>query len=162
MTIFSLNLAENYQPINELYQTADHPVLSLKVSIQNGGSQRRVNSAAFGSPRGKPARNTRHLTWRGGRGDASKQPGRYRTSQAAAQGTPRCAGAACPRTAAVTAGAAPTGGLQPSTDIATNNIIHVSIQPPASQRPAANRTQDVYSKEKSHQYCSYQQLINIY
>jgi hypothetical protein len=25
-----LNLAENYQPINELYQTADHPALSPK------------------------------------------------------------------------------------------------------------------------------------
>jgi hypothetical protein len=47
----------------------------------------------------------------------------------------------CPRTTAVTAGAAATGDLQPSTDIATNNIIHVSIQPPASQRPDANRTQ---------------------
>ncbi len=29
-------------------------------------------------------------------------------------------------------GAAVTGDLQPSTDITTNNIIHVSIQPPAS------------------------------
>ncbi len=28
LTIFSLNLAENYQPVNELYQTADHPALS--------------------------------------------------------------------------------------------------------------------------------------
>jgi hypothetical protein len=43
----------------------------LKVTIQNGASQWRVNSAAFGPPRGKPARNTRHLTWRGGgEGDA--------------------------------------------------------------------------------------------
>jgi len=25
-----LNLAENYQPVNELYQTADHPALSPK------------------------------------------------------------------------------------------------------------------------------------
>jgi hypothetical protein len=30
LTIFSLNLAENYQPVNELYQTADHPALSPK------------------------------------------------------------------------------------------------------------------------------------
>jgi hypothetical protein len=34
-----------------------------------------------------------------------------------------------------------TGDLQPSTDITTNNIIHVSIQPPTSQRPAADQTQ---------------------
>jgi hypothetical protein len=38
-------------------------------------------------------------------------------------------------------GVAATGDLQPSTDIATNNIIHFSIQPPASQRPAADLTQ---------------------
>jgi len=56
-------------------------------------------------------------------------------------GDARCAGAACPFTPAITGGAAVTGDLQPSTDITTNNIIHVSIQPPASQRPAANRTQ---------------------
>jgi hypothetical protein len=46
------------------------PPSPLKVAIQNGGSQRWVNSAAFGSPRGKPTRNTRHLTWRVGEGDA--------------------------------------------------------------------------------------------
>ena len=28
MTVFSLNLAANHQPVNELYQTADHPALS--------------------------------------------------------------------------------------------------------------------------------------
>ena len=32
------------------------------------GSQRRVNLAGLGSPRGKPAENTRHLTWRAGGG----------------------------------------------------------------------------------------------
>jgi len=26
-----LNLAENYQPVNELYQTADHPALSPRI-----------------------------------------------------------------------------------------------------------------------------------
>jgi hypothetical protein len=31
LTIFSLNLAENYQPVNELYQTTDHPALSPKI-----------------------------------------------------------------------------------------------------------------------------------
>jgi hypothetical protein len=46
------------------------PPSPLKVAAQNGGSQRRVNSADSGSPRGKPARNTRHLTWRVGEGDA--------------------------------------------------------------------------------------------
>jgi hypothetical protein len=30
LTIFSLNFAENYQSVNELYQTADHPALSPK------------------------------------------------------------------------------------------------------------------------------------
>ncbi len=59
------------------------------------------------------------------------------TEPAAAQGSPRCAGAACPRTAAVTAGVAATGDLQPSTDI--NN--HVSVRLPASQRPAAELAQ---------------------
>jgi hypothetical protein len=58
-----------------------------------------------------------------------------------AQVPPRCAGAACPRTAAITVGAAATGDLQPSTDIAINSIIHISIRPPASQRPAAKPTQ---------------------
>jgi hypothetical protein len=42
----------------------------LKVAAQNGGSQRRVNSADSGSPCGKPARNNRHLTWRVGEGGA--------------------------------------------------------------------------------------------
>jgi hypothetical protein len=46
------------------------PPSPLKVEAQNGRSQRRVNSADSGSPRGKPARNTRHLTWRVGEGDA--------------------------------------------------------------------------------------------
>jgi hypothetical protein len=46
------------------------PPSPLKVAAQNGGSQRRVNSADSGSPHGKPARNTRHLTWRVGEGDA--------------------------------------------------------------------------------------------
>ncbi len=36
--IFSLNLAENYQPVIEFYQTADHPALSPK----NGGPEWRV------------------------------------------------------------------------------------------------------------------------
>jgi len=36
-----LNLAENYQPVNELYQTADHPALSPK----SGGPEWRVAPA---------------------------------------------------------------------------------------------------------------------
>jgi hypothetical protein len=36
-----LNLAENYQPVIELYQTADHPALSPK----SGGSEWRVPMA---------------------------------------------------------------------------------------------------------------------
>jgi hypothetical protein len=35
------------------------------VAAQNGGTPWRVNSADSGSPCGKPARNTRRLTWRG-------------------------------------------------------------------------------------------------
>jgi hypothetical protein len=46
------------------------PPSPLKVVAQNGVLQRRVNSADSGSPRGKPARNTGHLTWRVGEGDA--------------------------------------------------------------------------------------------
>jgi hypothetical protein len=46
------------------------PPSPLKVAAQNGGSQRRANSADSGSPLGKPARNTRHLTWQVGEGDA--------------------------------------------------------------------------------------------
>ena len=46
------------------------PPSPLKVAIQSGGLQRRINLAAFGPQRGKPARNTRHLTWRVGEGDA--------------------------------------------------------------------------------------------
>jgi hypothetical protein len=45
------------------------PPSPLKVAAQNGGPQRRVNSADSGSPRGKPARNTRHLTLGVGEGD---------------------------------------------------------------------------------------------
>jgi hypothetical protein len=48
------------------------PPSPLKVvkKKKSGGSQRRVNSTDSGSPHGKPARNTRHLTWRVGEGDA--------------------------------------------------------------------------------------------
>jgi hypothetical protein len=66
-----LNLAENYQPLIELYQTADHPALSPK----SGGSEWRVTMAGkFGG--------SGFTTWKtrqkyppidlagGGRGDA--------------------------------------------------------------------------------------------
>jgi hypothetical protein len=36
-----LNFAENYQPVNELYQIADHPALSPK----SGGPEWRVATA---------------------------------------------------------------------------------------------------------------------
>ncbi len=42
MSIFSLNLAEYYQPVNELYQTADHPAISPK----SGGPEWRVATAS--------------------------------------------------------------------------------------------------------------------
>jgi hypothetical protein len=63
-------------------------------------------------------------------------------SKAAAQGSPRCAGATCPRAAAETAGAAASGDLQPSSHDATNNYVHFfSIRLPSSHRPAAEPTQ---------------------
>jgi len=44
------------------------PPSPLIFAILNGGSFWRLNSAGLGSPRGKPAENTRHLTWRVGEG----------------------------------------------------------------------------------------------
>ncbi len=91
----------------------------------------------FLSPRdGRENRQGAHTPPQG-----SPDTGRYWASQAAAQGSPRCSGATCPRAAAYTAGMAATSDLQPSTDSATNNISHVSIWPPASHRPAAEPTQ---------------------
>jgi hypothetical protein len=57
-----LNWADFSQPVNELYQTADHPALSPDFAILNGGSKRRIILADLVSPRGKPAENTRHLS----------------------------------------------------------------------------------------------------
>ena len=62
--------------------------------------------------------------------------------KATAQGSPRCAGATCPRAAAETAGAAASGDFQPSSYSATNNCIHFFIiRPPAPRRPTAEPTQ---------------------
>jgi hypothetical protein len=44
------------------------PPSPLIFAVLNGGSKRQVDSADLGSPRGKPAENTRHLTWRAGGG----------------------------------------------------------------------------------------------
>jgi hypothetical protein len=44
------------------------PPSPISFAILNGGSKRGVNSEDLGSPRGKPAKNTRHLTWRVGGG----------------------------------------------------------------------------------------------
>jgi hypothetical protein len=44
------------------------PPSPLIFAILNRGSKRRIISAGLGSPRGKPAENTRHLTWRVGGG----------------------------------------------------------------------------------------------
>jgi hypothetical protein len=68
-----LNWADLSQPVNELYQTADHPTLSPISAILNGGSKRRIILADLASPRGKSAENTRHksspdVVWRQGRG----------------------------------------------------------------------------------------------
>jgi hypothetical protein len=48
------------------------PPSPLILAILNGGSKRRINSVDLGSPRGKPAKNTRHLTWRVGGGRLSE------------------------------------------------------------------------------------------
>ncbi len=42
------------------------PPSPLIFAILNGGSKRRIILADLVSPRGKPAENTRHLTWLGG------------------------------------------------------------------------------------------------
>jgi hypothetical protein len=55
-----LNWADFSQPVNELYQTADHPALSPIFAILNGGPKRRIILADLASPRGKSAENTRH------------------------------------------------------------------------------------------------------
>jgi hypothetical protein len=60
-----LNLAENYQPVSSYIKPQITQPSPLKVAAQNGGSPWRVNLADLGSPRGKPARNTRRLTWGG-------------------------------------------------------------------------------------------------
>jgi hypothetical protein len=44
------------------------PPSPLDFAILNGRSFWRLNSADLGSPRGKPAENTRHLTWQVGGG----------------------------------------------------------------------------------------------
>jgi hypothetical protein len=44
------------------------PPSPLIFAILNGGSKRRIILADLVSPRGKPAENTRHLTWLGGGG----------------------------------------------------------------------------------------------
>ena len=44
------------------------PPSPLIFAILNGGSKRRIILADLVSPRGKPAENTRHLTWRAGGG----------------------------------------------------------------------------------------------
>jgi hypothetical protein len=46
------------------------PLSPLKVAIRNGDLQQRIILAAFGSPRGKPARNTRKMILLVGEGDA--------------------------------------------------------------------------------------------
>jgi hypothetical protein len=65
-----LNLAENYQPVNELYQTADHPTLSPK----SGGPERRVATAGefggFWITTWKTRQNYSPFDLAGGEGDA--------------------------------------------------------------------------------------------
>ncbi len=70
MSTFILNQAENDQSVIELYQTADHPALSLEVATCHGGSPWRIFLADSAPPRGKPADKTRRLTGGWGRRDA--------------------------------------------------------------------------------------------
>jgi hypothetical protein len=63
-------LAENYQSVNELYQTADHPALSPKNRDPEWRLATAHNFGGFWITSGKPARNTRQMTWRVGEGDA--------------------------------------------------------------------------------------------
>jgi hypothetical protein len=72
LSTFVWNWAENYQPVIDLYQTADHPALSPKSALamagRRGGSPWRIYLADSASPRGKPVRKTRRLTGRWGSG----------------------------------------------------------------------------------------------
>jgi hypothetical protein len=63
-------LQKTINPLMSYIKPQITPPSPLKVAAQNGGSQWRVNSEDSGSPRGKPARNTRHVTWLVGEGDA--------------------------------------------------------------------------------------------
>jgi hypothetical protein len=65
-----LNLAENYQPVIELYQTADHPALSPK----SGGPEWRVATAGkfggFWITKWKTRQKYSPFDLAGGEGDA--------------------------------------------------------------------------------------------
>jgi hypothetical protein len=68
-----LNWADFSQPVNELYQTADHPALSPVLAILSGEWKWQIILADLASPRGKSAENTHHKSspdrvWRQGRG----------------------------------------------------------------------------------------------
>jgi hypothetical protein len=63
-----LNWAENYQPVNELYQTADQPALSPDFCHPERRVKTADNFGGSGITMWKARGNTRHLTWRAGRG----------------------------------------------------------------------------------------------
>jgi hypothetical protein len=65
-----MNLAENYQPVNELYKTADHPALSPKSCDPEWRVATPDKFGGFWFTTWKTSRNTRHLTLRVGEGDA--------------------------------------------------------------------------------------------
>jgi len=54
-----LNWADFSQPVNELYQTANHPALSPVLAILSGEKKRQIILADLTPPRGKSAENTR-------------------------------------------------------------------------------------------------------
>jgi hypothetical protein len=55
-----LNWADFSQPVNELYQTADHPALSPILAILSGDKKRQIILVDLAPPHGKSAENTRH------------------------------------------------------------------------------------------------------
>jgi hypothetical protein len=63
-----MNWAEIYQPVNELYQTADHPAPSPDFCHPERRVKTADNFGGSGISTWKTRGNTRHLTWRAGGG----------------------------------------------------------------------------------------------
>jgi hypothetical protein len=68
LAIFISNQIKSINPFSSYIKPQITPPSPLDFAILNGGSKRRIILADLGSPRGKPAENTRHLAWRVGGG----------------------------------------------------------------------------------------------